>query len=132
MSIVPWALASRRIVVDGLLRPGVVLVGADGRVVDVVETVDHVPAGYVLRDVGELAVSPGLVDCHVHINEPGRTDWEGYVTATRAAAAGGITSLVDMPLNCIPVTTSADALAQKLAACRAACAVDVGFWGGVV
>ena len=85
-----------------------------------------------LRDFGQLVVSPGLVDCHVHINEPGRTDWEGYATATRAAAAGGVTTLVDMPLNCLPVTTTARALALKLAACQEQCWVDVGFWGGVV
>jgi allantoinase len=85
-----------------------------------------------VRDVGALAVSPGLVDCHVHVNEPGRTEWEGYATATRAAAAGGVTSLVDMPLNCLPVTTTAAALAHKLRACQQQCWVDVGFWGGVV
>src|SRR6185436_17269673 len=85
-----------------------------------------------VRDVGDRVVSPGLVDCHVHINEPGRTDWEGYATATRAAAAGGVTTLVDMPLNCILVTTTASALVQKLNACRSQCWVDVGFWGGVV
>jgi allantoinase len=83
-------------------------------------------------DVGDLTVSPGLVDCHVHINEPGRTEWEGFATATQAAAAGGVTTLVDMPLNCIPVTTSADALRQKIQACRDQLHVDVGFWGGVV
>jgi allantoinase len=72
------------------------------------------------------------VDCHVHINEPGRTEWEGFTTATQAAAAGGVTTLIDMPLNCIPVTTTRAALDQKLDACRSQCVVDVGFWGGVV
>jgi allantoinase len=83
-------------------------------------------------DVGDATVSPGMVDCHVHINEPGRTHWEGFQTATRAAAAGGVTTLVDMPLNCIPVTTRRSALEAKLQACMGQCWVDVGFWGGVV
>src|SRR4051812_814308 len=65
-------------------------------------------------DVGQLAVSPGIVDCHVHMNEPGRVEWEGFETATRAAAAGGVTSVIDMPLNSLPVTTSGEALAHKL------------------
>jgi allantoinase len=75
---------------------------------------------------------PGLVDTHVHVNEPGRTDWEGFATATRAAAAGGITTIVDMPLNSIPPTTSVDALNIKRAAAAGQVHVDVGFWGGVV
>src|SRR5512140_3454962 len=90
------------------------------------------PTGAKVFNVPDLVVSPGLVDCHVHINEPGRTEWEGFDTATRAAAAGGVTTLVDMPLNCLPVTTTRAALEQKLDACRDKCFVDVGFWGGVV
>lgn len=124
-----WALRSRRIVQEGSLVAGAIRIGEDGRIEGVSP---DVPAGIPVRDVGERVVSPGLVDCHVHINEPGRTDWEGYATATRAAAAGGVTSLVDMPLNCIPVTTTAPALAAKLSACRDQCFVDVGFWGGVI
>src|SRR5687768_1551600 len=85
-----------------------------------------------LLDVGELVVFPGLVDCHVHINEPGRTEWEGFETATRAAAAGGVTTLIDMPLNSLPVTTNRAALEAKLRASEGKCFVDVGFWGGVV
>ncbi|HKU42324.1 MAG TPA: allantoinase AllB [Polyangiales bacterium] len=125
-----WALHSTRIVAGDALVAGHVLVGRDGRIAGV--THDEPPAEYARLDAGGLVVSPGLVDCHVHVNEPGRTDWEGYETATQAAAAGGVTSLVDMPLNCIPVTTTADALQHKLAACRGKCFVDVGFWGGVV
>ena len=83
-------------------------------------------------DVGDLVIMPGLVDTHVHINEPGRTDWEGFETATQAAAVGGITTLVDMPLNCLPVTTSAAALHKKLDAVSDKMWVDCGFWGGVV
>ncbi|MEY2934467.1 MAG: hypothetical protein RL033_5216 [Pseudomonadota bacterium] len=90
------------------------------------------PTGSSVRDVGAHVISPGLVDCHVHINEPGRTEWEGFATATRAAAAGGVTTLVDMPLNCLPVTTTRAALEQKREACSEQLFVDVGFWGGVV
>jgi allantoinase len=83
-------------------------------------------------DLGERVIGPGLVDCHVHVNEPGRTEWEGFETATQAAAAGGVTSLVDMPLNSLPVTTTREALEQKKLASALKCRVDVGFWGGVV
>ena len=93
---------------------------------------DDVPAGAALRDVEDLAVMPGIVDTHVHLNEPGRTEWEGFATATRAAAAGGSTTLVDMPLNSIPPTTTREGFAAKRAAAHGQCAVDVGFWGGVV
>jgi allantoinase len=83
-------------------------------------------------DLGDLALLPGLVDSHVHVNEPGRTEWEGFASATAAALAGGITTICDMPLNCVPVTTSVAALEAKIAAARGQCAVDVGFWGGAV
>ncbi|XP_069755445.1 allantoinase, mitochondrial isoform X1 [Narcine bancroftii] len=85
-----------------------------------------------ILDVGDLVVMPGVVDTHVHVNEPGRTDWEGYWTATRAAAAGGITTLIDMPLNSNPPTTTLENLQLKLHAARDKCFVDTGFWGGVV
>ncbi|KJE89767.1 allantoinase [Capsaspora owczarzaki ATCC 30864] len=81
---------------------------------------------------GSNLILPGVVDCHVHINEPGRTDWEGFDTATRAAAAGGVTTVVDMPLNSIPPTTTVDNLNIKTTAAQPQCWVDVGFWGGVV
>lgn len=126
----PWALHSERIVDSDRTRAGYLWIDARGRIERVTE--EAPPSTYPVRDVGALAVSPGLVDCHVHVNEPGRTEWEGYATATRAAAAGGVTSLVDMPLNCLPVTTTAAALAHKLRACQHQCWVDVGFWGGVV
>ena len=83
-------------------------------------------------DYGELVIMPGLVDSHVHVNEPGRTDWEGFRTATRAAAAGGITTIVDMPLNSIPATTTVHALRVKAAELKDQCSVDVALWGGVV
>jgi allantoinase len=83
-------------------------------------------------DLGDLALLPGLVDTHVHVNEPGRTEWEGFATATRAAAAGGVTTICDMPLNSLPPTTSVAALEEKRAAAAGKCWVDVAFWGGAV
>ena len=93
---------------------------------------EDVPGGDALYDAGDSAVMPGLVDTHVHINEPGRTDWEGFWTATQAAAAGGVTTLIDMPLNSIPSTTTTTAHREKIVAATGELWVDVGFWGGVV
>ncbi|HEX4423273.1 MAG TPA: allantoinase AllB [Kofleriaceae bacterium] len=120
---------SRRVVTE-TIAPAAIHVRA-GRI-ERVAAWDDVPAGARLDDAGELAVLPGIVDTHVHLNEPGRTEWEGFATATRAAAVGGVTTLVDMPLNSIPPTTTREAFAAKRAAARGQCAVDVGFWGGVV
>ncbi len=89
-------------------------------------------ANMPLEDLGDVALLPGLVDTHVHINEPGRTEWEGFATATRAAAAGGFTTLVDMPLNCLPETTDVEALELKREAARGQCMVDYALWGGAV
>src|SRR5205807_5968056 len=83
-------------------------------------------------DVGGAALLPGVVDSHVHVNEPGRTEWEGFETATRAAAAGGVTTIVDMPLNSVPVTTTVTALELKARAAAGHATVDYAFWGGVV
>ena len=93
---------------------------------------DDVVAGCEVVDAGDSVVMPGLVDTHVHINAPGRTEWEGFRSATLAAAAGGVTTLVDMPLNSIPPTTTLDGFRTKLETARGDCFVDVGFWGGVV
>jgi allantoinase len=93
---------------------------------------DDLPAGVPVVEAGADWLLPGFVDCHVHMNDPGRADWEGAASATRAAAAGGITTVVDMPLNCVPATTSSDALSRKRDALRGRCHVDVGLWGGVV
>jgi allantoinase len=90
------------------------------------------PPGARIRDLGTDVLLPGLVDTHVHVNDPGRTAWEGFATATRAAAAGGVTTIVDMPLNSLPPTTTAGHLRTKQAAARGAVHVDVGFWGGAV
>ena len=92
----------------------------------------EIPAGATVHEAGDYVVMPGIVDTHVHINEPGRTEWEGFSTATRAAAAGGVTTLIEMPLNSIPATTTAAAFREKLAAAAGKLWVDVGFWGGVV
>jgi allantoinase len=83
-------------------------------------------------DLGETMLLPGLVDTHVHVNEPGRTEWEGFATATRAAAAGGVTTIIDMPLNSLPPTVDVDALAVKKKAATGQIRVDVGFWGGAI
>ena len=104
---------------------------AEGRIARVTAH-DEVVAGAPIVEAGDAVVFPGLVDTHVHVNEPGRTEWEGFETATRAAAAGGVTTILDMPLNSIPPTTSVAALDAKRAAARGRCAVDVGFLGGVV
>jgi allantoinase len=121
-------LRSSRVVLDDVVVAKT-LVFRGGKIAEIL---DETPEGLDVVDCGDLAVSPGLVDCHVHINEPGRTEWEGFATATRAAAAGGVTTLVDMPLNSLPVTTTRRALDLKLQACEGQRHVDVGFWGGVV
>jgi allantoinase len=93
---------------------------------------DDIRSGCPVHDAGDSVVMPGLVDTHVHINEPGRTEWEGFSTATQAAAAGGVTTLIEMPLNSIPATTTASAYREKISATAGKLWVDVGFWGGVV
>jgi allantoinase len=92
----------------------------------------EIPNDAIIRDCGDDALLPGLVDTHVHINQPGRTEWEGFHTATRAAAAGGYTTLVDMPLNCLPETTTVAALEKKRTASLGECLVDWAAWGGAV
>src|SRR5215203_7371321 len=106
-------IASERVVTPAGVRPGAVAV-RDGRIAAVGAHADR-PAGVRIVDVGDRVLMPGLVDTHVHINEPGRTDWEGFDSGTRAAAAGGVTTIVDMPLNSIPATTSAESFDVKVA-----------------
>ncbi|MEO5580706.1 MAG: allantoinase AllB, partial [Gemmatimonadaceae bacterium] len=93
---------------------------------------NDVDSDAALEDVGDLLVMPGVVDSHVHVNEPGRTEWEGFESATRAAAAGGVTTILDMPLNAIPATTTAAALEAKRTAAQGKCVVNVEYIGGVV
>lgn len=111
------------------IKKGVVLI-SKGKVADIV---DALPAGVRrVTDTGDKLLMSGIIDPHVHINEPGRTDWEGFDTATRAALAGGITTLVDMPLNASPVTTSAKAFDEKLKAAAPHMHTNIGFWGGII
>lgn len=121
-------IRSRRVVTPG----GVVDTAVHIRGGRIAAVAPDVPAGAALEDLGDLVLMPGLVDTHVHINEPGRTEWEGFVTATGAAAAGGITTLIDMPLNSTPVTTSVGALRTKCDAAQGKLRVDCGFYGGLV
>ncbi len=123
------AFVSERVVTPEGVRAAAVLED-EGRIRGV-SAREEIPAGYEVLDFGELAILPGLVDSHVHINEPGRTKWEGFRTATRAAAAGGYTTLIDMPLNCLPETTTVAALEAKREAARGKCFVDWAAWGGV-
>lgn len=121
-----WVLESRRVVLPDGVRPAAIRMRG-GTIQEVLDY--HAAPG---EDVGDLVILPGLVDTHVHINEPGRTEWEGFQTATSADAAGGVTTLIEMPLNSIPATTSVAAWQEKAAAADGECVVDVGFWGGVV
>ncbi len=122
--------SSRRIVTPKGVRSGALVVDGE-RIRDVVASAD-VPPGAACEDFGNSVLLPGLVDSHVHINEPGRADWGGFRTVTQAAAAGGYTRLVDMPLNCIPATTNLAALGVKRQAAQAKCYADWAAWGGVV
>jgi allantoinase len=126
-----FVIRGRRVLLPGEIAAAAIHVRA-GRIF-ALRAFEDVPRGCPLVEVeGEGVVLPGLVDTHVHINEPGRTDWEGFATATRAAAAGGVTTLVEMPLNSIPATTTRESLETKRRAAEGKCYVDVGFWGGVV
>jgi len=124
------AFRSTRVLTAGGLAPATLLV--EGEHITEAGAWKDAPAGATLRDFGDAVLLPGLVDSHVHINEPGRTEWEGFATATRAAAWGGVTTLVDMPLNCVPETTNVEALEDKRAAAKGQAWVDWAAWGGVV
>ena len=120
---------SSRVVTPQGLQPAAIVV-EQGRIFAVTKPAEA-PAGAHKHDFGDLVILPGLVDSHVHVNEPGRTEWEGFATATRAAAAGGFTTLVDMPLNCLPETTNVLALEAKRNAAAGQCRVDWAAWGGL-
>ncbi|HEV7966536.1 MAG TPA: allantoinase AllB [Candidatus Acidoferrales bacterium] len=124
------AIRGKRVLTPGGIQAATVHL-RDGAI-EAVSGYHDLPSGKHIYDAGESVVMPGLVDTHVHINEPGRVDWEGFETATRAAAAGGVTALIDMPLNSIPATTTVVALETKRTAALKKCWVNVGFWGGVV
>lgn len=120
----------KRIVTPEGERPAAIHIR--GGVITAISGFDEFPSAGAVHEAGDSVVIPGLVDTHVHINEPGRAEWEGFSTATHAAAAGGVTTVVDMPLNSIPPTTTAAGLREKLAAAAGKLWVDVGFWGGIV
>src|SRR3984893_6326421 len=101
-------------------------------VIMAVSAFEDIPTGSAVYEARDSVVMPGLVDSHVHINDPGRTEWEGFSTATRSAAAGGYTLRVDMPVNCLPATTTVVALEAKRQAARGNCRVDWAAWGGLV
>ncbi|MGH9900259.1 MAG: allantoinase AllB [Pyrinomonadaceae bacterium] len=130
MSSPDFVIRGQRIVTPEGLRPAAVHIR--GGKITAVTAPGELPHGCPVVETGRAVVMAGLVDSHVHVNEPGRTLWEGFATATRAAAAGGVTTIVDMPLNSIPPTTTREGLREKLAAAEGKCWVDVGYWGGVV
>ncbi len=123
-------IRGKRVITPGGVQPASVHV--EGGRIARVGAWDDIPSGISPVDAGDLMVMPGLVDTHVHVNEPGRTNWEGFETATRAAAAGGVTTILDMPLNSIPATTTVKALEAKRAAAQGKAEVNVEFIGGVV
>ncbi|MFE4858650.1 allantoinase AllB [Streptomyces sp. NPDC056670] len=131
MSDVNLVLRSTRVITPEGTRPATVAV-ADGKIADVLPYEAEVPAGARLEDFGDDVLLPGIVDTHVHVNDPGRTEWEGFWTATRAAAAGGITTIVDMPLNSLPPTTTVENLRVKQEVAASKAHIDTGFWGGAL
>lgn len=129
-------LASSRAVVGGRLTAATIVVSlATGKITSIFHSLlpaSDFPPGTPYIDHSPHILIPGLVDAHVHLNEPGRTEWEGFYTGTRAAAFGGVTTVVDMPLNAIPPTTTVAGLKEKIAAAQGKCWVDVGFYGGII
>ncbi|MFG2924640.1 allantoinase AllB [Streptomyces sp. NPDC048305] len=128
---VKLVLRSTRVVTPEGTRAAAVLV-ADGQIEAVLPYDAEVPEGARVEDFGDDVLLPGLVDTHVHVNDPGRTHWEGFWTATRAAAAGGITTLLDMPLNSLPPTTTVENLRVKQEVAAPKAHIDTGFWGGAL
>ncbi|QRG39395.1 hypothetical protein FDK38_003837 [Candidozyma auris] len=136
------ALASSKVLLDDAVCPATVIFSIEsGKILSIVKEVlqddhpilkDYDVSPEDFKDVSPLVIMPGLVDAHVHLNEPGRTEWEGFATGTRAAAAGGVTTVIDMPLNAIPPTTTVANFNLKINAARGQTWVDVGFWGGMV
>jgi allantoinase len=136
-SLPPTVLCSTRAIISGEETPATIVISPiTGKIVEIIRSLlpaSRFPEGTPYHDYSPKALMPGLVDTHVHLNEPGwRTEWEGFETGTRAAAFGGVTTLIDMPLNAIPPTTTVENLKTKVEASRGQCWVDVGFWGGVI
>jgi allantoinase len=129
-------LASSRAVIEGHITPATIVISTEtGKIVSIRHSVldsSSFPPGTPYTDYSPCVLLPGLVDAHVHLNEPGRTEWEGFWTGTRAAAFGGVTTVIDMPLNAIPPTTTVAGMKEKVAAARGKCWVDVGFYGGII
>ncbi|CAN9500806.1 unnamed protein product [Ophioblennius macclurei] len=126
------AVRSQRVVIGDQICPAVVVI-KDGKIHKILSgSSSSQDVHCKVLDVGDNIVMPGIVDCHVHVNEPGRTSWEGFWTATRAAAAGGVTTIVDMPLNSIPPTTTLSNFHEKMQEASGKCFVDTAFWGGVI
>lgn len=129
-------VASSRAVISGRLTSATVVISrSTGKIAAVFDSVipaSEFPAGTPYTDYSPYVLLPGLVDAHVHLNEPGRTEWEGFYTGTQAAAFGGVTTVIDMPLNAIPPTTTVAGLHEKVQAAQGKCWVDVGFYGGII
>ena len=129
-------LASERAVISGRETPATIVVSVDsGKIISVHTSIvpeAQFPPGTSYKDYSPNILLPGIVDAHVHLNEPGRTEWEGFYTGTQAAAFGGVTTVIDMPLNAIPPTTTVANLKEKVRAAQGKCWVDVGFYGGVI
>jgi allantoinase len=129
-------VASSRAVISGRLTAATVVISqTTGKITAVFDAVippSEFPADTPYTDYSPHVLLPGLVDAHVHLNEPGRTEWEGFYTGTQAAAFGGVTTVIDMPLNAIPPTTTVNGLKEKIQAAQGKCWVDVGFYGGII
>ena len=127
--------SSKAVIAGRLTEATIVISNTTGKITSIFHSIlpsSDFPEGTAYKDHSPHILLPGLVDTHVHLNEPGRTEWEGFWTGTRAAAFGGVTTVVDMPLNAIPPTTTVENLRTKIDAAKGKCWVDVGFYGGVI